>query len=183
MTPWPLPGEIERIVEGLPPGAYVANARIEGVPEYDLLSDALRDALGRSSTSTYRTLVDRYLEEVNAPLVFQASDHFQLNHHARRALERLAGGVPVLVLNRGYLPAVEYEDLTNELAGTGSAEVEAVFDDGRTITLVEDPSQLLRALAVAGIGLLILRTTVDESVDFWALTALGLAGIALSKLG
>ncbi|WP_157666155.1 hypothetical protein [Methanopyrus sp. KOL6] len=167
----------------LKPGVYVANARIDGVPEYDLLSDVLRDALGLSSASTYRVLVDRYLDEVGAPLVFQASDHFQLNRYARRAIERLADGVPVLVFNRGYLPAVECEDITGEFVEGESVEVGAVFDDGSTVTLVEDPSRLLKAVAVAGIGLLILRTMVDESVDFWVLTALGLFGLAVSKLG
>ncbi len=177
-----LPPELRDLLNRLEPGLYTASARIEGLPEHDLLSDALRDALGRSSRATYRDLVDRYLETVNAPLVLQASDAFQLNQHALRALHRLAEHVPVLILNRGHLPT-DHRDLTRELAEIPGAHVDAVFDHGDTVTLVRDPQTLLRALATAGIALMILRATTDNTADFWVLTTLGLAGLAASKLG
>ncbi len=177
-----LPPELRELLDRLEPGLYTASARVEGLPEHDLLSDALRDALGRSSRATYRDLVDRYLRTVGAPFVLQASDAFQVNQHALRALQRLAEHVPVLVLNRGHLPT-DHRDLTRELAGIPGVHVDAVLDDGDTVTLVHDPKTLLRALAAAGIALMILRATTDSTADFWTLTALGLAGIAASKLG
>jgi len=189
MSPWPLPPELEELARTLDPGVYVANVRVEGVPEYDLLSDALRDALGGSTATSYSRLIDAYLREYEGePLVFQASDEFSVNRPLQRALRQLSRRVVVIILNRGRLSGVEYEDLTPELIDLGlarrpEARVDAVYQPGETLTLVSDARDLLRGLAVAGITLLIVRTTVEGAADFWTLTALGLAGLALSKLG
>jgi len=181
---WSLPPELERVLRALPPGVYVANVRIEGVPEYDILSDALRDATGSRATS-YARLVDAYHRELgDTPLVFHAGEEFRCTRAVRRALQRLARRTQVLILGRSRLADLDCTDLTRDLRRLDCGQVtdEPVLQPGTTHTLLPDTREVLQGVAVAGLTLLLARALVTGTTDFWTLTALGLAGLMIGKL-
>ncbi len=171
---------LERLND-LDPGLYTAHADT-GANGYRTLSAALADALGWARPAGYETMVSRILNEADA-LVVPTAEAFELNEPATHALRALSTELPVLLLGpTPPLRDLEPTDVTRDLDLPTPPDA-VPMAEGSTTVVLNDPRTATKGAAAGALLILAARATTAAPDEFWTLTALGLAVLALTRMG